>query len=34
VRRGMRPGALAPRGDVTRFTWSSAGAVPLGQPVA
>jgi hypothetical protein len=25
VRRGLRPGALAPRGDVTRFTWSSAG---------
>jgi hypothetical protein len=23
VRRGLRPGALAPRGDVTRFTWSS-----------
>jgi Kef-type K+ transport system membrane component KefB len=23
VRRGMRPGALAPRSDVTRFTWSS-----------
>jgi Kef-type K+ transport system membrane component KefB len=26
VRRGSRPGALAPRSDVTRFTWSSAGA--------
>jgi hypothetical protein len=26
VRRGTRPGALAPRGDVTRFTWSSPGA--------
>jgi Kef-type K+ transport system membrane component KefB len=26
VRRGIRPGALAPRGDVTRFTWSSPGA--------
>jgi Kef-type K+ transport system membrane component KefB len=25
VRRGHRPGALAPRTDVTRFTWSSAG---------
>jgi Kef-type K+ transport system membrane component KefB len=25
VRRGKRPGALAPREDVTRFTWSSAG---------
>jgi len=24
VRRGTRPGALAPREDVTRFTWSSA----------
>ena len=28
VRRGTRPGALAPREDVTRFTWSAAG--PLG----
>ena len=26
VRRGTRPGALAPRSDVTRFTWSSPGA--------
>jgi hypothetical protein len=26
VRRGTRPGALAPRDDVTRFTWSSPGA--------
>jgi hypothetical protein len=26
VRRGARPGALAPREDVTRFTWSAAGA--------
>ena len=26
VRRGLRPGALAPRGDVTRFTWSSPAA--------
>ncbi len=25
VRRGSRPGALAPREDVTRFTWSRAG---------
>ena len=25
VRRGTRPGALAPREDVTRFTWSRAG---------
>jgi hypothetical protein len=25
VRRGTRPGALAPRTDVTRFAWSSAG---------
>jgi hypothetical protein len=35
VRRGLRPGALAPRGDVTRFTWSSPGAggfIP-GQPL-
>ena len=29
VRRGQRPGALAPRGDVTRFTWSSPGAPPV-----
>lgn len=26
VRRGSRPGALAPREDLTRFTWSFAGA--------
>jgi Kef-type K+ transport system membrane component KefB len=26
VRRGARPGALAPRDDMTRFTWSFAGA--------
>jgi nucleotide-binding universal stress UspA family protein len=26
VRRGARPGALAPREDVTRFSWSGAGA--------
>jgi hypothetical protein len=25
VRRGTRQGALAPREDVTRFSWSSAG---------
>ncbi|HEX2032116.1 MAG TPA: cation:proton antiporter [Actinomycetota bacterium] len=25
VRRGQRPGALAPRDDVTRFTWSRVG---------
>jgi hypothetical protein len=25
VRRGVRPGALAPRSDVTRFTWSMPG---------
>jgi len=36
VRRGLRPGALAPRGDVTRFTWSSAGqpAITPGEPIA
>jgi hypothetical protein len=36
VRRGLRPGALAPRGDVTRFTWSSpgAGGFTPGQPLA
>lgn len=34
VRRGLRPGALAPRGDVTRFTWSSPGvAIKPGQPI-
>jgi Kef-type K+ transport system membrane component KefB len=36
VRRGLRPGALAPRGNETRFTWSSPGAggfVP-GEPIA
>ena len=26
VRRGLRPGALAPRTDVTQFTWSHVGA--------
>jgi hypothetical protein len=25
VRRGSRPGSLAPEADVTRFTWSSVG---------
>ena len=36
VRRGLRPGALAPRGDVTRFTWSSpgmGGGIQPGQPL-
>lgn len=28
VRRGTRPGALAPREDVTRFTWSVPGGPP------
>jgi Kef-type K+ transport system membrane component KefB len=33
VRRGTRPGALAPREDVTRFTWSAAGmGGPVGGP--
>jgi hypothetical protein len=27
VRRGERPGALAPAADATRFAWSSAGPV-------
>jgi Kef-type K+ transport system membrane component KefB len=37
VRRGLRPGALAPRGDVTRFTWSSAGSgfgYTPGEPIS
>jgi hypothetical protein len=34
VRRGLRPGALAPRGDVTRFTWSSPGMGEGYQPGA
>ncbi|MEA2479731.1 MAG: hypothetical protein QOJ07_1653, partial [Thermoleophilaceae bacterium] len=35
VRRGLRPGALAPRGDVTRFTWSSPGiAIRPGEPIS
>jgi Kef-type K+ transport system membrane component KefB len=35
VRRGLRPGALAPRGDVTRFTWSSPGigGMQAGEPI-
>ena len=35
VRRGTRPGALAPREDVTRFAWSSPGmgAFKPGQPL-
>jgi hypothetical protein len=34
VRRGVRPGALAPREDVTRFTWSTPGmtAPTAGMP--
>ena len=32
VRRGTRPGALAPREDVTRFSWSSAGMGARFQP--
>jgi hypothetical protein len=28
VRRGTRAGALAPRTDLTRFTWSAAGSSP------
>jgi Kef-type K+ transport system membrane component KefB len=31
VRRGLRPGALAPRGNETRFTWSSPGAGGAGD---
>ena len=37
VRRGTRPGALAPREDVTRFSWSAAGMgarVTPGEPLA
>jgi K+:H+ antiporter len=33
VRRGTRRGALAPRDDLTRFTWSTAG-VPADRPAA
>jgi Kef-type K+ transport system membrane component KefB len=32
VRRGTRPGALAPREDVTRFGWSTAGIAPTFRP--
>jgi nucleotide-binding universal stress UspA family protein len=32
VRRGTRPGALAPREDVTRFGWSTAGMAPTFRP--
>jgi nucleotide-binding universal stress UspA family protein len=32
VRRGTRPGALAPREDVTRFGWSTAGVAPTFRP--
>jgi hypothetical protein len=32
VRRGTRPGALAPRRDVTQFAWSSPGAGSGGAP--
>lgn len=28
ARRGLRPGGLAPRGTLTRFTWSLGGAAP------
>ena len=37
VRRGTRAGALAPREDVTRFSWSAAGMgarVPPGGPLS
>jgi K+:H+ antiporter len=37
VRRGTRPGALAPKGDVTRFTWSAAGMgarITPGSPIS
>jgi K+:H+ antiporter len=30
VRRGSRPGALAPRDDLSRFSWSTEGPVPPG----
>jgi Kef-type K+ transport system membrane component KefB len=33
VRRGTRPGALAPATDVTRFSWSSAGVGGRSAPV-
>jgi DNA-binding SARP family transcriptional activator len=31
VRHGLRPGGLAPRGSLTRFTWSLAGAARQGR---
>jgi Kef-type K+ transport system membrane component KefB len=34
VRRGLRPGALAPRGNETRFTWSSPGAGGAGDLIS
>jgi hypothetical protein len=34
VRRGVRPGALAPREDVTRFGWSVAGMGPPSGGIA
>ncbi len=34
VRRGARPGALAPANEMTRFGWSTAGVGPIGsQPI-
>jgi Kef-type K+ transport system membrane component KefB/nucleotide-binding universal stress UspA family protein len=32
VRRGIRPGALAPADDFTRFTWSAVGTAPGTRP--
>jgi Kef-type K+ transport system membrane component KefB/nucleotide-binding universal stress UspA family protein len=34
VRRGSRPGALAPSADMTRFTWSYVGSEPVDTPGA
>jgi hypothetical protein len=34
VRRGTRPGALAPSGDITQFAWSFVGAEPGSTPGA
>jgi hypothetical protein len=31
VRRGHRPGALAPEGDMTRFRWSASGQTMIGR---
>jgi Kef-type K+ transport system membrane component KefB len=31
VRRGQRPGALAPKEDMTRFRWSAVGPAPAGE---